>query len=123
MFGNDRSYDEEDHAFKVIKTSRDYDALIPAWYLQKHKARGTTTSHLHFPHCPDSCYNHGKIHPEYSITYDKRIALSDKAIHIGAIVASNPSIYKKLPTCYPKFLLLCDPKESEKLRDNKGCNH
>jgi hypothetical protein len=70
-FGNHRSYDEEDHVFEVMKTAGDYDALIPAWYLQKHKARGTTTSHLHFPHCSSECYGHGKIHPEYSITYDK----------------------------------------------------
>jgi len=122
-FGNHRSYDEEDHAFEVMKTAADYDALIPAWYLQKHKARGTTTSHLHFPHCPIECYNHGKIHPEYSITYDKRIALNEKAIHIGAIVQSNPTIANKLPECYQKFLLLFDPEEAEKLPDNKGCDH
>jgi transposase InsO family protein len=122
-FGNHRSYDIEDHAFEVIKTTGDYDALIPAWYLEKHKARGTTTSHLHFPECPQKCYNHGKIHPEYSISYDKKVALNDKAIHIGAIVMSNPSIASKLPTCCHKFLLLFDPKESEKLPDNKGCDH
>jgi len=122
-FGNHRSFDEDSHAFEVIKTSGDYDALIPAWYLEKHKARGTTTSHLHFPHCSQECYNHGKIHPEYSITYDKRIALNDAAIHIGAIVMSNPSIAQKLPEHYHKFLLLFDPKEAEKLPDNKGCDH
>jgi len=104
-FGNHRSYDEDNHAFEVIKTSGDYDALIPAWYFEKYKARGTTTSHLHFPHCPQECYNHGKIHPEYSITYDRRIALNDAAIHIGAIVMSNPSIAQKLPVHYQKFLL------------------
>jgi len=111
-FGNHRSYDQDNHALDVIKTSADYDALIPAWYLEKHKARGTTTSHLHFPHCPQECYNHGKIHPEYSITYDKRIALNDAAIHIGAIVMSNPSIAQRLPAHYHKFLLLFDPKEA-----------
>jgi len=31
-FGNYWSYDEEDHGFEVIKTSGDYDGLIPAWY-------------------------------------------------------------------------------------------
>jgi hypothetical protein len=31
-FGNHRSYNEEDHAFEVMKTAGDYDALIPAWY-------------------------------------------------------------------------------------------
>jgi len=122
-FGNHQTYDEQDHAFEVIKTTGDYDALIPAWYLEKHKARGTTTSHLHFPECPSECYNHGKIHPEYTITYDRRVALNEKAIHIGAIVTNNSSIAKKLPTCYHKFMLLFDPKESEKLPDNRGCDH
>jgi len=70
-FGSHRSYDEKDHAFEVMKTSQDYDCSIPAWYLEKHKARETTTSHLHFPHYSGECYGHGKIHPEYSITYDK----------------------------------------------------
>jgi len=122
-FGNHRSFDEDSHAFEVIKPSGDYDALIPAWYLEKHKARGTTTSHLHFPHCSQECYNHGKIHPEYSITYDKRIASNDAAIHIGAIVMSNPSIAQILPEHYHKLLLLFDPKEAEKLPDNTGCDH
>jgi len=122
-FGNHRSFDDNDHAFEVIKTTADYDAIIPAWYLEKHKARGITTSHLHFPHCPQTCYNHGKIHPEYSITYDKRIALNDAAIHIGAIVLNNPSIAQRLPVHYHKFLLLFDPKKAEKLPDNKGCDH
>jgi len=54
-FGNHRSYDEEDHAFEVIKPFTDYGCLIPAWYLEKHKASGTTTSHLHFPHCGPQC--------------------------------------------------------------------
>jgi len=48
-FGNHRFYNEEDHAFEVIKTSGDYDALIPAWDLERHTAKGITTSHLHFP--------------------------------------------------------------------------
>jgi len=78
---------------------------------------------LHFPHCQLECYNHGKTHPEYSITYDTRIALNDKAIHIGAIVMRNPTIAQKLPSHYHKFLLLIDPKESEKVPDNKGCDH
>jgi hypothetical protein len=114
LFGNHHSYDEHDPAFEVMITSGDYDTPIPAWYLEKHKARGTTTSHLHFPHCQQSCYNHRKIHPEYSITYNKRIVLNTKAIHIGTVVASNPSMYPKLPPCCHKFLLLFDPKESQK---------
>jgi len=46
-FRNYHLFDKQDHAFEVIKTSGDYDALIPAWYLEKHKARGTTTSHFY----------------------------------------------------------------------------
>jgi hypothetical protein len=99
-FRNHRTYGKQDHAFEVIKTTGDYDALIPAWYLEKHKARGATKSHLHFPEYQFECYNHGNIHPEYSITYDKRIALNGKAIHIGAIVMNNPSVAAKLPICY-----------------------
>jgi hypothetical protein len=122
-FGNHHSYNEADHAFEVIKTSGDYDALIPAWYLETHKARGTTTSHLHIPHCGTVCYNHGKIHPEDSIPYDKRIELSDKAQHIGAVVMSNATIAQKLPLHYHKFLLLFDTKEAGKLPDNKRRDH
>jgi hypothetical protein len=70
-FSNHQSYNNEDHAFEVLKTSQDYDALIQAWYCEKHKAPGTTTSNLDFPHCSAHCYNPGKIHPEYLITYDK----------------------------------------------------
>jgi hypothetical protein len=51
FFGNRHSCDPEYQAFEVMKTSDDYDCLMPAWYLEKHKARGTTTCHLHFPHC------------------------------------------------------------------------
>jgi len=38
-FGNLRSYNEKHHLFEVLKTSAEYDALIPAWYLEKHMAR------------------------------------------------------------------------------------
>jgi hypothetical protein len=37
-FNNHRSFAEQDHAFEVMKTSQDYDALIPAWYLEQQKA-------------------------------------------------------------------------------------
>jgi len=68
---NHWSHDKEDHAFQVIQTSGDYNASISAWYLEKHKAIGRTTSHLHFPHCPPACYGYGKIPPEYSIPYNR----------------------------------------------------
>lgn len=51
------------------------------------------------------------------------MACNDKAIHIGAIVMSSPMILTKLPAYSHKFMLLFDPRESENLPDNKGCNH
>jgi len=122
-FGNHRSYDEKDHAFEVVKTSENYDCLIPAWYLEKHKARGTTTSHLHFSHCTRDCYGHGKLHPEYAITCDKREALDKNPIHIGALAQTSSSMLEKLPKCYHKYLLLFDLEHAEKLPDNRGCDH
>ena len=98
--GNHRSYDGEDHAFEVMKTCDDYDYLIPAWYLEQHKAEATTTSHLHVPHCGAQCYGHEKSHPEYSITYDKTAALNQDAIHIGSLVQSTPSLLDRLPIQY-----------------------
>ena len=121
-FGNHRTYDVEDHAFEFMKTSSKYDALIPAWYLKKHRAEGTSTQ-LHFPHCDSSCFGHEKIRPDYEISYDRRVALRLDAINIGAIISKNPEIAKKLPKHYHKWLLLFDPEESEKLPDNKGCDH
>ena len=106
-----------------MKTSEDYDCLIPAWYLEQHKAEGTTTSHLHFPHCTEKCYGHGKLYPEYSITYDRRVALNRDAVHIGALVQKSSSMLGKLQKCYHKYLLLFDPEHAEKLPDNRGCDH
>jgi hypothetical protein len=122
-FGNYSSYDEEHDAFQGMKTSGDYDPLIPVLYLEKHKARRTKTSHLHFPPCQSDWYNFGKIHPEYAVTDDKRIALSNKSIHIGAVVWSNPYLAWKLPTQYHEFLLLVNPTEAEKSPDEKECDH
>jgi len=122
-FGNHHSSEEKDHAFEVINTSKDYDAMILTWYVEKHKAAGTMTSHLHFTHCPSECLSYGKIHQEQSITYYKSISLSDKAIHVGARVMSNPTIAQKLPSQYPKCVLLFHLRESEKLPDNQGCDH
>jgi hypothetical protein len=36
---------------------------------------------------------------------------------------SNRAIAQTLPVHYHKFLLLFDPKDSEKLPDNQGCDH
>jgi len=83
-FGYHRSYDENYLAFEVVKPTGDYDALIPTWYSENHLARELTTSHLHFLHCGQQCDGHGKIHTEFFITYDKRVALKLDAIHIGS---------------------------------------
>jgi len=78
---------------------------------------------LHFPLCPDTCFGHGKIHSEYSITYDKRVALRPDATHIGAVLFNSPEVLEKLPPQYHKWLLLFNPMESQKLPYNKGCDH
>ena len=55
-FGNYRSLE----TFEVVPMQQEYNVLIPAWYLNKHKAQGTTYGHLHFTECKDQCYGHGK---------------------------------------------------------------
>jgi hypothetical protein len=42
-FGNYHLFDAKDNTVEVMKTSSDYDCLIPAWYVEKHKAPGVTT--------------------------------------------------------------------------------
>lgn len=66
-----------------MTTCRIYDCLIPAWYFETHSARGTATSHLHFPHCCSQCYRQDQIHPEYSTSYNTRIVLDKFALQIG----------------------------------------
>lgn len=122
-FGNYRTLDETDHALEVMKTSSEYDALIPAWYLNKYKAQGITEGCIHCPLCSKKCFGHGQIHSEYSITYDKRVALRPDAIHIGVALLNNPGLLQKLPPQYNQRLLGLDPNESEKPPDNRGCDH
>jgi hypothetical protein len=105
----------DDHAFDVMPTSHDYDCLIPAWYLEMDKAQRTTSSHLHFPHCTSQCFGHGKLHPGYSITYDKQVALNRDAIYIGSLVQSTRSMLDRLPKQYHKFQLLFDAEHTDKL--------
>jgi hypothetical protein len=69
------------------------------------------------------CFGYGKINPGYSITYDNSVALRPDAIHIEAVIFSNPESLKKISLQYHKWLLLFDPKESEKLPDNKECDY
>jgi hypothetical protein len=59
-FGIHRSLE----TFEVVKMQKDYDVLIPAWYLEQHKAQGTTYGHLHFTECGSKYYGHGKKHLE-----------------------------------------------------------
>lgn len=76
------------------------------------------TSLLHFLQCGSQCYSHNKLHPKYSITYDKSVALINDAIHIGSLVRSTRSMLQRLPMHYHKFLLLFDPEHVEKLPDH-----
>jgi hypothetical protein len=106
-----------------MKTSSGYDSSIPAWYLNKHKRQAFTEGRLHFPLCSKTFFGHGGIDSEYSISYEKRVALRPNAIHIGAVLFNNLDLLQTLPPQYHKWLLLFNPNESEKLHDNKGCNH
>jgi len=65
-----------------------------------------------------SVFGHDKLHPEYSITYYKRVALNKDAIHIGSLVQSTPVMLDGLPKQYHKFLLLFDLEHAEKLPDH-----
>jgi hypothetical protein len=71
VFGNQRSL----ATFEVVKMQNDYEVLIPVWYMEQHKAQGTTYRHLDFTECPSKCYKYGKKHPEWDITYDDKIIL------------------------------------------------
>jgi len=123
LFGNHRTFDEKDHAFELIKTTGDSNALIPAWYLNQHQASGITTGHLHFSNCGSKCFRHRLLHPKYEITYDRKVAIKPDAINIGAVIFDSPSLSEKLPKHYHKSLLVFDPKEAEKLPSNTGCDH
>jgi len=81
------------------------------------------TGHLHFPHFTIECFGHGKIHPEYPITHNKRVSLSDKAPHIRAVVIFNRCVLQKLPSHNHKYLRLIDPEQAGKLPDNDCCDH
>lgn len=109
---NHRSYDENTHAFEVLLTSSEYDCLITAEYVEEYKPRGTMTSHLDCPHCDRKCYGHGKIHPEYSITHDGRVALNKDAIHSGSSLQQTPSMLDRLTKQYQKLLLLFNPEHA-----------
>jgi len=112
-FCNPRSLNNIDHAFDIIKTFKDYDALIRAWYLTQHKASGITQGHLHFPYYGDECSGHPELHPEYMIEYVNKVALRPDAINIGVIVANYYSIAEQLLIHYHIWLLLFNPPEAE----------
>jgi transposase InsO family protein len=119
-FGNHRSLE----TFEVVPMQQEYDVLIPAWYLEKHKAKGTTYGHLHFTECGSKCYGHGKKNPDWDITYDERIVFSNQAINIGSIIFNaTKELSEKLPRQYHKWLLLFDPQESEKLPKHGPHDH
>ena len=119
-FGNHRSME----TFEVTKMQSSYDVLIPAWYLEKHQAQGTTNGHLHFTECGNQCYDHGKKHPEWKIDYDDRIMFREDAINIGSVTFNaTKQLAEKLPPQYHKWLLLFDPQESEKLPKHGPHDH
>jgi hypothetical protein len=103
---------------------KDYDVLIPAWYLEQHKAQGTMYEHLHFTECGSKCYGHGKKHPEWDITYNEKVIWRSDAINIGAIAFNaTKQLAEKLPPQYHKWLLLFDHQESEKLPRHGPYDH
>jgi len=122
-FGNHRILDVEDYAFEVMKRTKDYNALIPAWYCNRHTAEGIMNGHVHFPHCGVECFGYGHMRPDYTITYNKRIALWPEAINIRAVVCNSPTVIEKLPKHYHKWLMLFDPGEAEKLPINRESDH
>lgn len=81
------------------------------------------TSHLHFAHCHGKCYGHGKIHQEYSITYDKKVSLDKDAIHIGSLLQQTLALDDKLQKEYHKLLLPFGLEHAENLPDNRGCDY
>jgi len=116
---NDRTLDIQDHAFEIMTTFSHFDALIPAWYLNQHQAQGITTGHLYFPNCSSRCLGHALLHPEYKITYDKRVALKPNMINIGGMIFNDTSILQNLPKYCHTWSLLYDPEGSDKLPSNK----
>jgi len=106
-----------------MKTSKDYDAVIPAWYLKKHQAQQIPRGHLYFPNCSLQCLGHSLLHPEYTISFDRKVALKPNTINIGAIIFDNPSVLDKLPKDYHEWQLLFDPKKANKVPSNQGCDH
>jgi len=115
-------YNADEHALEFMKMSGKYNALIPAWYLDQHEPRGVTTSDLHFPYCGPQYYGLANVHPEYSITYTKCVALNNVVINIGSSTQNTPSMIKTLLKYYHIYLLLSDPEHPERLPDIRGCN-
>jgi len=91
--------------------------------LNRHKAEGITSGHLHFPHYGSECFGHNHIGPDHEITYDRRVALRPDAINIGDIVCNSPTLIEKLPKLYHNWLLIFNPKEAEKLPKHKESDH
>jgi hypothetical protein len=97
--GNHRSLE----TFEVVKMQKEYDVLIPAWYLEQHKVQGTMYGHLHFTECGNKCYGHRKRHPEWTITYDDKVIWKNNAINIGSVMFNTTQqLAEKLPLQYHK---------------------
>ena len=44
-------------------------------------------------------------------------------MHEGSVLLNNPDVAQKLPAHYHKWLLVFDPRESEKRKSSNGCDH
>jgi hypothetical protein len=119
-FGNHRSLE----TFEVVKMQKEYDVLIPVWYMQQHKAQGTMYAHLHVTECGNKCYGHGKKYPEWTITYNDIVMWKNESIKIGSVAFNTTKqLAEKLPPQYHKWLLLFDPQESEKIPKHGPHDH
>jgi hypothetical protein len=69
-----------------MKTSADYNCLTPVGYFDKHRAGGITKFQLHSPYCASQCYGLGKLCPEYSIIYNRRVLFNNDITYIGSVI-------------------------------------
>jgi hypothetical protein len=96
-FGNHRSLE----TFEVVKMPKEYNVLIPAWYLGQHKVQGTTYEHLHFTEYGNKYYRHGKKYPDWTITYNDKVIWKNDAINIGSVTFNTTQqLAEKLPLQY-----------------------
>lgn len=113
----------KDHAFDLMNTSKGYNTLIPARYLENHLAEWISTAELHFPDSGNEYFGHDELHPAYSIEQDVLVGLRPDKIDIGAIVKNDPFVAERLPAYYLMRLHLFHPKEANNFPCYKRCDH